>query len=80
RYYQDDPARLAAALDEIRCQGCRFLVAGRGDATGAFVQLSDLPLPPAHRDLFTAIPEAVFRLPHSSTQLRAQSSRAPHLR
>src|SRR5262249_56173664 len=61
---------LDAALAAIRAQGCRFLVAGRVDQAGRLLSLDDLSPPPAHRDLFEAIPADVFRMDVSSTQLR----------
>ncbi len=73
RYYRD--ANLDAALSEVRAHGCRFLVAGRIDVNGTFLNLDDLPLPAAHRDLFDAIPADVFRMDLSSTQLRTQRKR-----
>jgi hypothetical protein len=60
---------LRAALDTIRAHGCRLLVAGRL-VEGRFHTLADLPLPPEHADLFVAIPEQLFRLDISSTELR----------
>jgi nicotinamide mononucleotide (NMN) deamidase PncC len=71
RYYQDSEARRDEALAGLRAQGCRFLVAGRADATGHFVGVEALSLPPAHRDLFEGIPQTEFALDISSTQLRA---------
>jgi len=71
RYYGNDPARMAEALASIRASGCRFLVAGRIDASGRFVSCRDLPIADECRDLFTEIPESAFRLDVSSTQLRA---------
>ena len=62
---------LDAALAVIRSQGCRFLVAGRVDPAGRFLSLDDLSPPPAHRDLFDALPANVFRMDLSSTQLRS---------
>jgi hypothetical protein len=73
RFYQDSAARLAEALEGVRSRGCRFLVAGRVGAEGKFVGLEDLDLAPAHRDLFSAIPENAFRVDLSSTQLRGKS-------
>jgi hypothetical protein len=73
RYYQGCEALMAEALATIRARGCRFLVAGRCDATGKFVGLDDLQLPEPCRDLFTAIPESAFRLDLSSTKLRGQA-------
>jgi hypothetical protein len=72
RYYQDSEERLAEALESIRRHGCRFLVAGRVDSGGRFLTLADVPIPPAHRDLFSPIPPDEFRLDLSSTQLRDQ--------
>lgn len=71
RFYGDSEARMAEALTNIRVRGCRFLVAGRVDAAGRFCGLDDVALPPAYRDLFTGIPENVFRSDLSSTQVRA---------
>jgi hypothetical protein len=70
KYYHDDEARMAAALEQIRSQGCRFLVAGRVEQSGRFVGLDELAIPAAYRDLFVEIPEAAFRCDISSTQLR----------
>jgi hypothetical protein len=70
KYYQDDEARMAAALEHLCSQGCRFLVAGRLEQSGRFVGLDELPIPPAYRDLFVGIPEAAYRCDISSTQLR----------
>jgi Cytidylyltransferase-like len=73
RYYRD--ANLDAALSEIRAYGCRFLVAGRVDGNGTFLNLDDLLLAVAYRDLFDAIPAEVFRMDLSSTQLRTLRKR-----
>jgi nicotinamide mononucleotide (NMN) deamidase PncC len=72
RYYGDNEVALAAALDAIRRHGCRFLVAGRADERGVYLRLEGLAIPPAFRDLFTPIPEDLFRMDLSSTQLRRQ--------
>lgn len=69
RYY-GGLAALDAALATIAAHGCRFLVAGRLAADGRFHTLADLALPPAFAALFTPIPEALFRLDISSTELR----------
>ena len=71
RFYGDSAERMAEALGAFRARGCRFLVAGRVDAQWRFVGLEQIDVPPAFRDLFTAIPESAFRLDVSSTQLRA---------
>jgi nicotinic acid mononucleotide adenylyltransferase len=73
RYYQDSEDHMLLALEQIRQQGCRFLVAGRRDGVGNFVSIDDLKLPAVHRDLFDAIPQAEFDSPISSTALRKQA-------
>jgi len=71
RYYGDEAA-MRAALEAIRAAGCSFLVAGRL-VEGRFCTLADLPVPPDLADLFTPIPETLFRADISSTELRARS-------
>ncbi len=71
RYYGDQREQMEKALGELRGRGCRFLVAGRVDATARFVRLADLDIPAAFRDLFVEIPEADFRADISSTHLRS---------
>jgi hypothetical protein len=72
RYYDHSQERMTQALNHFRGHGCRFLVAGRADASGKFVGLAELDVPAAWRDLFSAIPETMFRLDLSSTQIRGQ--------
>ncbi len=71
RFYGDSPERMLQALEEIRRQKCRFLVAGRVDNAGRFLGLEDLAIPETVRDLFEPIPASRFRLDVSSTALRA---------
>ncbi len=71
RYYRDSAVAMGRALDEIRGQGCRFLVAGRAGADGRFAELHHLDVPAAHRDLFIAVPAEAFRVDVSSTALRS---------
>jgi hypothetical protein len=71
RYYQDSEARMADALEHIRRQSCRFLVACR-----EAISLEDLSLPEAYRDLFSGLSKADFWLPTSSTALREQTASA----
>lgn len=75
RYYAGE-ADMWNALREIRAQGCRFLVAGRL-YQGTFQTLRDLPVPEEFRSLFAEIPESLFRLDISSTELRARSQTPP---
>ena len=69
KYYGGDESEMLRALAEIRQRGCRFLVAGRVD-DGAFHALEDVPVPAPFKDMFSPIPEAVYRRDLSSTQLR----------
>ena len=69
RYYEDSQSRMLMALDEMRQNGCRFLVAGRTDGD-KFLTLSDVSIPDGFEDMFAAIPESAFRSDISSTQIR----------
>ena len=69
RFYNNNPAEMLAALDDIRKAGCRFLVAGRF-YNNRFLTLKELNLPAGYHDLFEDISEAEFRLDISSTLLR----------
>ncbi|MCL4869414.1 MAG: hypothetical protein KJ063_10620 [Anaerolineae bacterium] len=75
RYYHDSPAEMSSALETIRQQGCRFLVAGRRNNEGRFQDASHLPVPLAFADLFTYIPADHFRVDISSTELRRSGRR-----
>jgi len=70
RFYGGD-AKRDSALMGLRDKGCRFLVAGRKDATGAFLGLDRIEVPRASQDLFQAIRESEFRMDVSSTDLRS---------
>ncbi len=71
RYYNGDAEQMHAALAQLdRCR-CRFLVACRLDPADRCVGLDDVPVPPAFRSLFTAIPAERFRLDLSSTAIRS---------
>src|SRR5262245_12539116 len=76
RYYGNDPAKVAVALEAIRAAGCRFLVGGRVDADGRFVEVGQVPVPEGYRDLFTGPGERAFRVDVSSTELRAHGASA----
>jgi nicotinic acid mononucleotide adenylyltransferase len=79
RYYAESVARMHAALDEIARHGCRFLVAGRVDQTGRFVELGQLSIPATYAELFQAIPRDTFQLDISSTRLRDAAEHKPRL-
>ena len=73
RYYGGEAGR-DAALDAIRAQGCRFLVAGRVQ-DGTFHTLDQIAVPMGARDLFMGLPEQAFRVDLSSSTIRAQHER-----
>jgi nicotinic acid mononucleotide adenylyltransferase len=70
RYYDESQNDLDLALSRIREQGCRFLVAGRVDQSGTFHTLAELNVPEAFADCFQALPDELFRMDISSTQIR----------
>ena len=71
KYYKDDPTDLMRAIEVIRGYGCRFLVGGRTDESGYFVEANQVAIPEGYRDLFLGLTEHEFRVDVSSTQLRA---------
>ena len=71
RYYGGSERAMLTALAEMWALGCRFAVAGRVDAAGAFRTLDDIAIPDGFRPLFIPIPEGRFRADVSSTALRA---------
>lgn len=73
RYYEGGEAGMRDALERIANLGCRFLVAGRIDGAGRFVDCEQLAIPPEFAALFTPIPETRFRCDLSSTSLRSAS-------
>jgi hypothetical protein len=70
RYYDNDPAILVRALERIRGLGCRFLVGGRTNESGRFVEVGEVAIPEGYRDLFMGLTEHEFRVDVSSTQMR----------
>jgi hypothetical protein len=72
RFYGDSVETMRAALDGVRSSGCRFLVAGRADGSGAFVGLEALDIPGEFRDLFEGMTAEEFRADVSSSLLRAE--------
>jgi hypothetical protein len=72
KYYGDDEARMHDALEEIANSGGSFLVAVRIDAAGRVRALNDIPVPRRYADLFTEIPEHLFRFDTSSSDIRAR--------
>jgi hypothetical protein len=60
------------ALEEIANSRGSFLVAVRIDAAGRVCALNDIPIPRRYADLFTEIPEHLFRFDTSSSEIRAR--------
>jgi len=79
RYYGENVQTMHAALDGIARQGCRFLVAGRVDHDGRFVELEQLPIPPRYAALFQAISRDAYQFDISSTRLRNAVGDEPQL-
>ena len=84
RYYKRDQSTLGdprreslttLALEELRGNGCRILVAGRVMGDRGFLTLDDLGVPEEFSDLLEAIPESAFREDISSTAVRDNSQR-----
>ena len=69
RFYSHSPGGLPEALAEFRKRNCRFLVAARHHQ-GTLLTADNIGLPADSADLFQAVPEEVFRLDVSSSQLR----------
>ena len=67
RFYQNSQVIMLESLSEIKIQGCSFLVAGRVNENGRFLQTTDLTIPEGFENLFQSIP---FRKDISSTELR----------
>lgn len=70
RYYGGETGR-DEALNAIRANGCRFLVAARPMPGEGVRTLADVPVPPPFSDLFIELPRSEFLLDLSSTELRA---------
>eukprot|EP01018_Ginkgo_biloba_P026126 Gb_33913 [translate_table: standard] len=64
---------MVEVLTGVKQLGCNFLVAGRSIG-GIFKVLADFDIPVQLRDIFLAIPEELFHMDISSTQIR----RKPH--
>jgi len=72
KYYGDDEGLMHLALEEIANSGASFLVACRINASGRVRGLSDIAVPRRYANLFTEIPEHLFRSDTSSTEIRAR--------
>jgi hypothetical protein len=73
-HYYGGVEQMYESLHHIQETGCRFLVGGRLQHSD-FLTLADLHLPERFRSLFTELPESLFRVDISSTELRQQTLR-----
>ncbi len=69
RYYHDSYELRDIAIDSIRDQGVSFLAFGRHAGEG-FIELDQIDIPPALREISMGVAEAEFRVDLSSTSLR----------
>lgn len=76
RFYGGQNSHMLTALDRIREQGCRFLVAGR-EHDGNFRTMTQIAVPAGYHDLFEALEEDDFRNDVSSTEIRQTWRQAP---
>ena len=70
RFYEGSKGKMMEAMETIREQGCRFLVAGRINQQAQFQEAYELKVPASVADLFEPIPSHRFRRDISSTALR----------
>ena len=70
-YYGGSAQGMYKSLEQIERYRCRFLVAGR-QSEGQFMSLSDVRVPERFQTLFTEIPESIFRMDISSTDIRTE--------
>ncbi len=75
KYYGGSQANMFSAFLEMKSLGCSFLVAGRVHDAG-FQTLVDVDLPADLTDMFTPIPESLFREDISSTEIRLAAQRS----
>lgn len=71
KYYDNNYERMLEVLLGVKQLGCNFLVGGR-IVDGTFKVLSDFDVPEQLRDMFLSIPEGLFRMDISSTEIRAK--------
>ena len=71
RFYEENPAKLAAAVSRLATLDVSFLVLGRV-VGNRFISLDDIKLPTPLRALCQGVPESVFRNDISSTRIRVK--------
>jgi hypothetical protein len=81
KYYQSDPLEMVSALSRISSEGCSFIVGGRVDGD-RFVTCDDIlsqhvDLPASMFRMFSSMPEEIFRVDLSSTEIRSRLTSSP---
>ncbi|GLJ07051.1 hypothetical protein SUGI_0056560 [Cryptomeria japonica] len=69
KYYGDNYERMLEVLLGVKQLGCNFLVAGR-NVGSTFKVLADFDIPVQLEGMFSPIPETLFRMDISSTEIR----------
>ncbi|KAK9118187.1 hypothetical protein Scep_016280 [Stephania cephalantha] len=69
KYYNGDYNRMLEVLLGCKNTGCTFLVGGR-NVDGVFKVLEDFEIPEELKDMFISIPQEIFRMDISSTEIR----------
>ena len=69
RFYNDSEKEMLSSFEAVRKKGCSFIVAGRL-IDDDFITLDEIAIPETIKDLFEVLPEEVFRVDLSSTEIR----------
>ena len=69
KFYEDDQAALLSALSNLSKKGIRFLVASRR-CDGDVLSLADIIVPVGFEHLFESLPENIFCMDVSSSEIR----------
>ena len=69
RFYNDSEKEMLASFEAVRQKACSFIVAGRL-IDDDFITLDEIAIPETIKDLFEVLPEEVFRVDLSSTEIR----------
>jgi len=76
KYYNDDRDQMLNALRQIRSCNCYFVVGGR-IKDGKWIDLSGVDVPAEVADMFVPIPQRLFRVDISSTEIRRRRNSTP---
>ncbi|XP_002981133.2 uncharacterized protein LOC9658328 isoform X1 [Selaginella moellendorffii] len=73
KYYGGSRERMMEVLLNVQRLGCDFMVAGR-IVDGVFKTMLDVNVPEEVKEMFSSLPENVFRVDLSSTEIRQKAS------